>query len=175
MRFKVGILLFLIVLLTCATGFATENTSEIPGVGTLVFPSDIEVFPLQRPSSFGNTLIADDNGVLRTSHLVFKSLKNSDRNKIKNNLSSYNEWLNQFIVFKNVKLLMNTPISPPSIDNEQLVIKEAVILSKGIPLRLNYYLLNNSEGLTVMVEICPDSDSDYWKPVIAKMIADIKR
>lgn len=175
MRFKFGILLFLIVLLTCTTGSAAENTSDIPGVGTLVFPSDIEVFPSQTTNSFGDTLIADDNGVLRTSHLIFSSLKTSDRNKIKNNLSAYNEWLNQLIVSKNVKLLMNTPIHSSAVDNEQFVIKEAVILSKGIPVRLKYYLLNSREGLTMMLEISPDSDSDYWKPVIAKMITDIKR
>lgn len=180
MKSKISIMFLLFVLLTCSTGLAAENTSVIPSVGTLVFPSDIEVFPSQTPNSFGNILIANDNGILRTDHLIFKPLEVSDRNKIKNNLSAYNEWLNQSIVYivkdtKSVKLLTNTPIYPPTIDNEQLAIKEAVILSKGIPLHLNYYLINSSEGLTLMIEVCSDSDSDYWKPIIAKMIADIKR
>lgn len=177
MKTRIIILLCLILSVTSAIALAAENTSEIPNVGTLVLPSYVEISPLIRPNSLGNTLLANDNEVLRSANLIFNPLKTFDRNKIKINLYSFNQLLNQTIVKDaNIKLLSNTPIDPPTLDNEQLIIKEIVTLSQGIPLHMNYYLLNSSSGgVAVMTVQCADGDSDYWKPIIAKMIADIKR
>lgn len=177
MKTRIIVILCLILLVTSTIALAAENTSEIPNVGTLVLPSYIEITPLIRPNSLGNTLLANDNGILRSANLVFNPLKTFDRNKIKNNLYAFNLWLNQSIVKDaSIKLLINTPIDPPTLDNEQLIVKEIVTLSQGIPLHINYYLINSSVGgVAVMSVHCADGDSDYWKPIIAKMIADMQR
>lgn len=177
MKTRIIILLCLILLVTSTIALAAENTSDIPNVGTLILPSYVEISPLMIPNSLGNTLLANDNEILRSANLVFNPLKTFDRNKIKNNLYAFNLWLNQSIVKNvNIKLLINTPIDPPTLDNEQLIVKEIVTLSQGIPLHMNYYLLNSSGGgVAVMTVQCADGDSDYWKPIIAKMIADMQR
>lgn len=177
MKTRIILTLCLILLVKSTIAVAAENTSDIPNIGTLVLPSYVEVSPSLKSSSLSNTLLANDNGILRSANLVFNPLKTFDRNKIKDNHYAFNLWLNQTIVKDaNIKLLINTPIDPPTLDNEQLIVKEIVMLSNGIPLHMNYYLINSSVGgVAVMTVQCADGDSDYWKPIIAKMIADIKR
>lgn len=165
-----------------STALAAENTSVIPGLGTLSVPANIEILPLHINSdkAVGNTLLVNDNETWRSVNIIFAPNASPDRKMLKVNSDFLDASLNvintRLVNNQNARLLSSSPLDNSALDNELNIIKTAKFLIRGgFTMRTDFYLLNGTNGLVLMTVISSDSDSSYWKPIIAKMIVDIKR
>ncbi len=186
MKTRIMLILFLIVLTTSTTAFASEHTKVIPSLGTLIFPSDIEVLPYQlnptskNVSAGSTTLLAHDNKTLRSINIAFLLLPNIDRDGIKANLdyltTTFNS-INASLVKEHddIRILSSTPMQSSALDNEQLPVTSVKMLISGAVVCMDFYILDSPDGLISMLTTNAHGDINYWKPILAKMIADIKR
>lgn len=179
MKFKVVMMLLLIVLLTCATAFAAERTTTISGVGTFVL-SDVRILPLQIPTAdVGMTLLADDNNTVRTINVFFRPVSFT-RKSMENSPLAMGVYFDELVEklykdLRNINILTSPYYNKSAIYDEQLIIKRSKSMLYGCILDLNYYVIDGKDGLVVLGTLCPVGDADYWKPIIAKMIADMQR
>lgn len=179
MKFKVVMMLLLIVLLTCATAFAAERTNTISGVGTFVL-SDVRILPLQIPTAdVGMTLLADDNNTVRTINVFFRPVSFT-RKSMENGPLVMGAYFDELVEklykdLRNINILTSPYYNKSAIYDEQLIIKRSKSMLYGCILDLNYYVIDGKDGLVVLGTLCPVGDAEYWKPIIAKMIADMQR
>lgn len=182
---KVNLCLALCLFFSLSFGsisLAADNTSIIPGLGTISFPTNIEILPLHINSNkaVGNTLLVNDNETWRSVNIIFAPNASPERKMIKENSDFLDASLNvintRLVNNQNARLLSSSPLDNSALDNELHIIKTAkFLILGGFTMRTDFYLLNGTNGLVLMTVLSSDSDSSYWKPIIAKMIADIKR
>lgn len=182
MKTRIIFIFCLILLITSAVALASENTSVIPGVGTLAFPPEIEILPLQsQPNIPGNTLLVNDNDVWRSINISFSPIPSSflTREMLKQNTdvleSAFNSSIVKQVQKETSRLLVNNPINKLAVYNEQLIINSTKsFVLNGTILCLNCYIIDGTDGLVIMITTHTDCDNSYWTPIIAKMIGDIK-
>ena len=183
MKTKIVLILCLITLSSInATAFATEATTVIPGLGTLVFPPDCKVLPYQHmldTNAVGNTLLVDDNKILRSINLAFLPIRNADRIKFKTNIDGLTALFNALHTSMDkrydARILSSSPIISSSIDNAQFPVDSVKMLMDNKAVRMDSYILDGTDGLIGMIATYADCDSNYWLPRMEKMIAEIKR
>lgn len=182
MKTKIVLILFLIILSINATAFAAENTTVIPGLGTLVFPPDCKVLPYQHmldTNAVGNTLLVDDNKILRSINLAFLPIRNADRIKFKTNINALTELFNALHTSMakryNARILSSSPIISSSLDNEQFPVDSVKMLMDNTAVRMDSYILDGTDGLIGMIATYADCDSNYWLPQMERMIVDIRQ
>lgn len=182
MKTRIVLILCLIILATSTTAFAVENTKVIPGLGTLILPTNIKEIPYQllptKHAFSGFTLLANDNNILRSNNIVFLPGPTIDRKGLKADISylttTFNK-LNASLIDSGAPILNSYPINIAAIDNEQLAVYSVRTLRFGMVVRMSFYILDGSDGLIAMLTIHADGDINYWLPKTEKMIADIKR
>lgn len=182
MKTRIILILCLFLLVTSAVALASENTSVLPGVGTLTFPPEIEILPNQlQTNSIGNTLLVNDNGICRSINIAFMPVPSSDltREMLKQSTdaieSVFNTSIAQHVQREDYRLVSNSPLNKLAVYNDQLFIKTVKYLfANGAILRLNYYIIDGTDGLVVMITTNADCDNNYWTPILVKIISDIK-
>lgn len=182
MKTRIILILCLFLLVTSAVALASENTNVLPGVGTLTFPPEIEILPNQlKTNSTGNTLLVDDNGIWRSTNIAFMPIPSSEltREMLKKNTdaleSVFNTSIAQHVQKADYRLVSNSPLNKLAVYNDQLFIKTVKYLfANGTILRFNYYIIDGTDGLVFMITTHTDCDNNYWTPIIAKIISDIK-
>lgn len=182
MKTRIIFILCLILLVTSTVALASENTSVLPGVGTLTFPPEIEILPNQlQTNSIGNTLLVNDNDILRSINIDFRPVPSSvlTRVKLKQNTdaieSIFNTSINEHVQREDCRLVSNSPLNRLAVYNDHLFIKSVKYLfANGAIIRYNYYIIDGPGGLLLMRTIYADCDNNYWTPIIAKIISDIK-
>lgn len=185
---RMGLALCLFILLiTSSYPIAAEKTNTektkmvIKGVGTFNLPY-MQVLPLQSPAGgVGNTLIAVDKeqNVVRSINLFFLDLDFS-RIQILRDPAPFNDMLTEMakVFYKGPttpNLLFIEPLDSLELNNQQNSIKQAISLMQGYVIHINFYLINGTDGLVLLVAQCPIGDSNYWKPFLSTMLSNIKR
>lgn len=180
MKFKLGLMLLLFVLLTSTTVLAAEKALPIPGLGAFTFPEDVEILAAKQiDNNFpSNTLWANDNGTWRSITILFAPTRNIDVEAFKHTKkleSAFDELLTKITKDHNAKLLYSSPINKSVINNAQLAFKSFKFLDAEKVVYLKLYIVQGINKSVGIVTVCFDNDNEYWNPRVAKMIADIKR
>lgn len=180
MNSKIGIMLLLIVLLTCATGFAAENTSVIPGVGTITFPAEVKVTISHAEFGIVHDLLVNDKGVWRTGQLFFTiPIPGKTSSDLKDHLKLLDTSLSADALeeFKNSspRLLESPPINELALSNERLILKSTKVLLNKWVMHSDYYAINTPTGVRMLVLLCADGDGEYWRSVVDNVIASLQR
>lgn len=181
MRFKIIFLLFLIILLTCSTALATENTSVIPGVGTITFPAEVEVSISHAEFGIVHDLLVNDKGVWRTGQLFFTiPIPGKTTGDLKDPLNSLDTMLSSDAVkqIKNspsARLLESPPINELALSNERLILKSTKVLLNKWVMHSDYYAINTPTGVRMLVLLCADGDGEYWRSVVDNVIVSLQR
>ncbi len=180
MRFKIVFLLFLMTFLTCATGFAAENTSIIPGVGTITFPAEVKVTISHAEFGIVHDLLVNDKGVWRTGQLFFTiPIPGKTSSDLKDHLKLLDTSLSADALeeFKNSspRLLESPPINELALSNERLILKSTKLLLNKWVMHSDYYAINTPTGVRMLVLLCADGDGEYWRSVVDNVIASLQR
>ncbi len=182
MRFKIVFLLFLMMFLTCTTGFAAENTSVIPGVGTITFPAGIEVLPFNSSHGALYSLLVDDKGTWRTAIFSFTApLTGANINDLNDRTNPIKSTIMKFMLGtlekpQSRRLLQTTPFNSLALTDEKTLFRSFKILHSNLYARqTNFYLLNRSDGIRILRFECEDSDREYWTPIITKVIENVQK
>lgn len=182
MKLKTSILLFLLILMTCSTTLAAENTHVFPDVGTLTFPAEVELIKYQSKTSAKTVydLLAKDGEVWRVTQFFFSPpFTGVHRNDLKDNINVLEATLGN-VAYRQLRespdsrLLLNTPIDASTFSDEKLIIKTVVIYGKWV-FHTDYYAIDCPEGIRILSVLYPDGDVYFWRPIIANAIASIQR
>ncbi len=181
MSYKIGVLFLLFTLLTSGSVLAAENTLDIPGVGTMIFPEEIELLAVD-----GNkcSLLVNDNGVFRGCQLSFSPpLIDVFRDKIKDNTIMIDALTNMSNSRRDsllkespdVKLLDDTPLDLGALNNEQFIIKSITTFLKGQALHFDYYAIDRNDGILLLSVFSIDGNREFWRSKFPQIIANIQR
>lgn len=172
--------LFLLLIVNPVRVFAVENVFNIPGIGPFIVSPQISIVPLQAPVAnyVGNTLVSRDNTVLRSVNIFFVPLDNVKRKDIKKNTTSLDDKLNQLILLiakneNNTNIVSMSALDNKALANEKFIIKSAKFIAP-FAMRLDFYLLNTTNGVVILGAFSPDCDSMYWNLVLSNMTNEIK-
>lgn len=127
---RIVLSLFFIFLLVLPTfSFAQDTLKVVPGLGTLVIPSGMEVIPSSTNTFNTNTdaLLIKENGKWYSAQLVICSLREIPQQPLENILSSINAILDgitkdQIAQYPNSKILHNTFLKASSVTNNQPIL-----------------------------------------------------
>lgn len=180
---KVNVCLVLCLFVLLSTGsivIAEETSRTFPNVGVIKFPSDVEVLPLQLDikDDSGYTLLTQDNKTWRSIN-IYLVTNISDKNEL-NQIANYLGFVStagNAKIGKNgySKLLANSQVNKSAVNSEHLIINSNKSFDNGVIICTNFYSLDGTAGPVLMITATPDGDRSYWEPIIAKMIADIKK
>ncbi len=178
-RISLSLILCLCLLLfTCSTVLAADNTCVVPGLGTITFPEDVEILPAQQiidnfPS---NILLAKDNEIWRSITILFVPTIDREALKQAEKLEpTFNELSTKLVNDYNSMLLYNGPINKQAVKNERIALKSFKFLFLGMVVNMDFYIVQGNNGGVGIATIYLDCDNEYWNPRVTKMIADIKR
>lgn len=181
MRLKIIFLLFLMMFLTCATGLTAENTGLVPGVGTLTLPAEVELTPYNGKLGVLYSLLVDDNGTWRAARFSFlPPLTGENINDLNDRTTPLKKTIMEIMyrMLENPdsrRLLQTTPFNSLALTDEKTIFRSFKILHYNLYARqTNFYLINRSDGIRILILECEDSDREYWTPIITKVIENIK-
>lgn len=163
-------MLLLIVLLTCTTGFAAEKTIPISSLDTITFPEDVEILPVQKlTANFPcKLLLTNDHGTWRSLKIQLLPIPNIATEAVLA-LKIASAELNN-----DPKLIYSDAITQFVIYNKQVTFKSFKFLSDGMVLRMDFYIIQDSNGSIGIGAYYIDGDTSYWALKIIKMVTSIK-
>lgn len=183
MRKRVNLCLALCLFFLFSTSsivLAEETSRTFPNVGTINFPTDVEILPLQLDMNGvpGCTLLTLDNKTWRSVNIYF-----TDVFPTRKELKAFADSIDGLITAANARiqkdgysnLIANSKLNKLAINNDQLITQGSNFYKDDAIVCMNYYAIDRIDGSVLMITLATDGDSSYWSPKIAKMIADIKR
>lgn len=175
--------LFFIFLLVLPTfSFAQDTPKFVPGLGTLVIPSGIEVTPSSgHPSSIiYDNLLIKENEIWYSIQIFYSPIQYMAQQSLEKNIFSLNAKLDRFTNDQvaqrpGSKILLNTFLTNSIINNEPSLTKTVITLIDGFVIHTDYYIVQGGNYPFLIGVISSDVESEYWKPTISKILNNIQR
>ncbi len=180
---RIVLSLFFTVLLVLPTfSFAQDTPKVVPGLGTLVIPSGIEVIPSSTNTSNMNsdTLLIKENGKWYSAQLIICPFQEIPQQPLENILYSLNAILDgiikdQIAQYPNSKILHDTFLKASVTNNQTSLTKTTIMFLDSLVVHTDFYILQGTNYPIMIVVTSSDAESDYWKTIVFQILNNIKR
>lgn len=168
------ILVFCLMLLTC--GSVTANPIVILGAGQVELGQDIIVTEVSdQKGDINYSFRVKDDAVWRAAMLmpISKVSPTDLRNFIKTDV-----FLDQIIaekISKDNDVLSTEKSRRMMLEGKEFAtaILKLTIPSAGIVTNMDMTLIQGADGITMFTFMCADSDAQYWRPIMQKILVSI--
>lgn len=174
------LLCFLLILPTFS--FAEDTQKVVPGLGTLTIPSGIEVIPFSKNAinTDGDTLLKKENGIWYSIQIITSPLQQLAQQSLEKNFYTLNSILDGIIEdekagHQDSKTLLNTVLKSSITNNAPSLTKTTKVFMNGYVVHMDFYIMQSTDYPIMIVLISTDIESEYWKPIITKILNNIKR
>ena len=168
------ILVFCLMLLTC--GSVAANPIVISGVGQVEFGQDIVVTEFyDKKGDINYSFRAKDGAVWRAAMLMpISNISSTDLS----NIVKTDALLDQIIeegISKDNGVLSTEKARLTMLGGKECstAIVKLTIPSAGIVANMDMTLIQGADGLKMLAFMCADSDAQYWRPIMQKILVSI--
>lgn len=164
------------LLLACSPVFA-ESVKDVTiiGLGTVSIPANVEVSEVTFNKDKATGFLVNDGDVWRSCLFICGNVPKVSVDDIEKVPSFIQGCFESIVADGSGKLLKAVPARSLTIGGVKAVAASAKVVMSGLAFDMEVYFLPQSQGVTMVMCMSSDGDSQYWQPFYLKMLGTLKR